>query len=54
MTQGTDVDLAPVNGLQAGDGGVPNGARLVAFVDAAMAEDPAALDRERAALRAVL
>jgi hypothetical protein len=41
-----------VNG--AGDGGVPHGARLVAFTEAVMADDEETLRRERSALRAVL
>jgi hypothetical protein len=39
-----------VNGAGAGDGGVAHGARLVAFTEAVMAEDDAALKREREAL----
>ena len=47
------VDLAAVNGGVA-DSGVENGARLLAFTEAVMGEDDAALVRERAELRAVL
>ncbi len=36
------------------DAGVAHGARLVAFTEAVMGDDDAALDRERQALRAVL
>ena len=54
MTQGMEIDLAPVMGAQEGDGGVPNGARLVAFTEAAMGNDDTALEVERQALRAVL
>jgi len=43
-----------VNGAVDGDGGVAHGARLVAFTDAVMGADEAALVREREALRAVL
>ena len=38
----------------ASDAGVSNGARLLAFTEAVMGDDEAALARERAALRAVL
>jgi alkylhydroperoxidase family enzyme len=50
---GVAVDLAAVNGT-ASDGGVAHGTRLVAFTDAVMRGDEAAVVRERAALRAVL
>jgi hypothetical protein len=49
------VELSQVNGSsQHGDGGVAHGAALVAFTDAAMADDDEALQRERTALRALL
>ena len=38
----------------AGDAGVEHGARLVAFTEAVMGRDDAALTRERSALRALL
>jgi hypothetical protein len=47
------VDLGAVHGA-ASDAGVSNGARLLAFTEAVMGDDEAALARERAALRAVL
>jgi alkylhydroperoxidase family enzyme len=40
-----------VNGKAAGDGGVAQGSLLVAFVDAVMTRDEAALARARDALR---
>jgi len=43
-----------VHGGSAGDAGVEHGARLVAFTEAVMGDDEAALAREREALRAVL
>ncbi len=51
---GQAVDLSAVTEKAAGDAGVPYGARLLAFTDAAMGEDDALLDRERRALCAVL
>ena len=48
------MDLGAVNGSRGSDAGVAHGERLVAFTEAAMGDDPAALDRERAALRALL
>jgi hypothetical protein len=54
QSDGTEVDLSAVNGGACGDGGVDHGARLVAFVDAVMAGDDAALAREREALQEVL
>ena len=41
-------------GASGGDGGVEHGARLLAFTDAVMGDDPEALRRERQALRALL
>lgn len=53
--QGIEVDVSGVNGaFREGDGGIAHGARLVAFADAAMADDDAALAREREALRKCL
>ena len=49
---GGAADLALVEGHRHGDGGVVHGARLLAFTEAAMGDDEAALARERAALRA--
>ena len=54
QTTGGEVDLETVNGGVEGDGGVEHGARLVAFTEAVMGRDEAALARERAALRALL
>jgi hypothetical protein len=54
QTTGDDVDLGTVNGGVEGDGGVAHGARLVAFTEAVMGGDEAALARERTALRALL
>ena len=51
---GAQVELAAVNDPTRGDAGVAHGARLLAFTDAAMGRDEAALVRERRALRAVL
>jgi hypothetical protein len=51
---GAEVDLGAVNGGTASDAGVEHGARLIAFTEAVMADDEEALERERAALRAVL
>ncbi len=54
QVEGQAVELTAVTDRTAGDAGVPHGARLLAFTDAAMGEDDALLDRERRALRAVL
>jgi alkylhydroperoxidase family enzyme len=43
-----------VNGHTGSDGGVEHGAALVAFTEAAMGHDEAALRRERESLRTVL
>jgi hypothetical protein len=51
---GSPVDVAAVNGGVEGDGGVEHGARLVAFTEAVMRGDEAALERERCAVRALL
>ncbi len=51
---GAQVDLAAVNAPDGRDGGVAHGARLLAFTDAVMGADDAALARERTSLRAVL
>jgi hypothetical protein len=51
---GTAVDLAAVNGGIASDAGVEHGKELLAFTEAVMGEDDAALAHERASLRAVL
>jgi hypothetical protein len=53
-SQGAPVDLSAVNGPTGDDGGIAHGARLVAFTDAVMGHDDALLERERAALRALL
>jgi hypothetical protein len=51
---GAAVDLAVVNGAVEGDAGVTHGARLVAFTDAVMRCDDAALVRERRTVPALL
>lgn len=52
---GSEVDLSGVNeGETDADGGIPQGARLLAFTDAVMRGSDDDLRRERAALRAVL
>ena len=48
------MDLSAVNGHTRSGGGVAFAAELVAFTDAAMGEDDAALDEAREALRSVL
>jgi hypothetical protein len=50
---GTTVDLGAVHGAES-DAGVRHGARLLAFTEAVMGDDEAALARERAAARGVL
>ena len=50
----TAVDLSTGNGGRESDGGVEHGARLLAFTEAVMSGDDETLDRERAALRALL
>ena len=54
QSQGVEVDLSAVNRPTSEDGGVAHGARLLAFVDAVMGDDDAALDHARGALREVL
>jgi hypothetical protein len=49
---GTEVDVAAVNGAGHTDAGVEHGACLLAFTEAVMRGEPAAMERER--LRAVL
>lgn len=51
---GTQIDLALVNGGDVSDGGIEQGARLLAFAEAVMGTDEAILRRERARLRALL
>src|SRR5438128_10281007 len=51
---GQAVDLSAVTETATGDAGVPHGARLLAFTDAALGEDDALLEGERRALHAVL
>lgn len=51
---GRAVDLRAVTGEAAGDAGVEQGARLIAFTEAVMSGDEAAAGRERETLRAVL
>src|SRR5262245_53508900 len=52
--RGAQVDLSAVNAPTGDDGGVAHGARLLAFTDAVMGADEAALARARGALRAVV
>jgi len=52
--RGAVVELSAVNAPDGGDAGVEHGARLLAFTDAVMGTDDAALARERRSLRAVL
>jgi alkylhydroperoxidase family enzyme len=54
QSEGAEVDLAAVNGVLNDDAGVAHGQRLVAFTDAAMGNDDALLETERAALRELL
>ena len=49
---GSEVDMAAVNGTANGDAGVEHGARLLAFTEAVLRDEPATLERQR--LRAVL
>ena len=50
-----ETDLSGVNqGAETGDGGIPHGQRLLAFTDAVMRGSDEDVERERAALRAVL
>ena len=51
---GTAVELQAVNGGTDTDGGVAHGAELLAFTEAVMRGDDAALARERRRLRAAL
>ena len=51
---GQEVEVEAVNGGSDADGGVEHGARLVAFTEAVMGGDPAAIEAERKALRSVL
>ena len=54
VTQNRDYDLGAVTGGAAGDGGVPDGSRLVEFAEAVLGEDEPALFAARARLRAAL
>jgi hypothetical protein len=54
QVNGATVDLAAVNGDAAAGSGVEHGAELLAFTEAVMSGDEAAMARSRAALRAVL
>ena len=54
LSQGAELDLSAVNGKLSGNEGIEHAAELVAFVEAVMSTDPAALVRCRNALRAVL
>jgi len=51
---GEAVELGAVTGQTMGDGGVDDGARLIAFTDAVLGDDDGRLARERDALRAVV
>ena len=51
---GGAADLSVVTGRAESDGGVPHGARLLAFTDAVLGSDAEAIERERVALRAVV
>lgn len=51
---GAAVDLAAVNGESDGNVGVAHASELLAFTDAVMRSDDRAIERTRAALRAVL
>ena len=50
LTIGAEVDLRRIADGSEGDGGISHGEVLVAFVDAAHAGDPAAMDVARAAM----
>jgi alkylhydroperoxidase family enzyme len=54
QAQGTEVDLRAVHGEGNADTGVAHGARLLAFTEAVLSDDDAAIARERTALRDVL
>jgi len=54
QTIGTAVDMKAVNGDVGADGGVTHAAELVAFTEAVMQGDDAALAEARSALRGVL
>lgn len=51
---GVEINISSVNGGLDSDGGVKQGARLIAFTEAVMRGDEQAITRERAALRDVL
>lgn len=53
QSEGKALDIRTVTGSSE-DGGVAHGARLVAFTDAVMADDAAAIAATRAALREAL
>ena len=48
------MELSVVTGWAESDGGVPHGARLIAFTNAVLGSDDGAIARERTALRAEL
>ena len=54
MLTGTEIDLAAVRGETSASSAVACEAELVAFTDAVMARDPAAIDATRRALEAAL
>ena len=54
QTLGSQVDIGAVNGVSGDDAGVSHGARLLAFTEAVMGSDEAALERERRTLRDLL
>jgi hypothetical protein len=54
VTHNRDYDLNAVTGAVEGDAGVPHGRLLVAFAEAVLGEDEAALARARAALHTAI
>jgi len=49
-TEGVEIDLSAINGALEGDGGIAHGALLVAFSEAVMAGDEAAMAEKRRAV----
>jgi len=54
QSSGTKIDLSSVHGAPKGDAGIAHAAELVAFTEAVMGADEAALESARKSLRAVL
>ena len=50
----TEIDLAAVHGSTSSEQGVRHADQLIAFTDAVMANDPAAIEQGRAKLRGIL